>query len=147
MPLRPMQVSDIPSVLGIQDSLRFQEWNQRQYEQELKASYTYATVFEGQGGILGYALFHLLGPDSELLSIAVSEGVQRKGIGHALLQDGLSKLDLQKGDCCFLEVREGNAKARRFYEAHGFSLFATRKKYYADGENAALYRTKGVLNV
>lgn len=147
MPIRKMTFADIPAVLSIQGALAFQEWNERQYEQEIGANYTYATVFEVDGKIIGYAVFHLLGPDSELLSIAVSEKAQRKGIGHALLQDGLSKLDLAQGDCCFLEVREGNAKARRFYESHGFNLFATRKKYYADGENAALYRTEGVLNV
>jgi len=137
-----MQIADIPAVLEIQNALQFQEWNQRQYEQELKASYTYAVVFEEQDQIVGYAVFHLMGPDSELLSIAVSERVQSRGIGSALLDAGLAKLDLQNGDCCFLEVREGNQKARRFYEAHGFNLFAMRKKYYADGENAALYRTE-----
>ena len=83
----------------------------------------------------------MLGADSELLSIAVSETAQRKGIGTQLLHAGLSQLDLDKSDCCFLEVRENNIKARNFYEKHGFNLFGIRKKYYADGENAALYRT------
>ncbi|WP_298770959.1 ribosomal protein S18-alanine N-acetyltransferase [uncultured Fibrobacter sp.] len=147
MPVRPMQVADIPAVLRIQESLRFQEWNSRQYEQELKASYTYASVYEESGNIVGYAVFHLLGADSELLSIAVSKGAQKKGIGKSLLLDGLARLSLQNGDCCFLEVREGNLNARRFYESHGFSQFATRKKYYTDGENAFLYRPEGVLNV
>ena len=85
----------------------------------------------------------MLGADSELLSIAVSESAQRSGIGSQLLQAGLIQLDLDKDDCCFLEVRENNIKARRFYENHGFNLFGIRKKYYADGENAALYSTQG----
>ena len=83
-----------------------------------------------------------MGADSELLSIAVSQSAQRNGIGSKLLQAGLSQLDLDKSDCCFLEVRENNIKARTFYEKHGFTLFGIRKKYYADGENAALYRTE-----
>jgi ribosomal-protein-alanine N-acetyltransferase len=137
-----MNSEDIPAVLRIQGELSFQDWNERQYEQEIKAPYTYAVVYESDGTIVGYAVFHLLGADSELLSIAVSEKAQRKGIGSKLLQAGLSQLDLERSDCCFLEVRENNLKARRFYENHGFTLFATRKKYYADGENAALYRTE-----
>ena len=40
----------------------------------------------------------------------------------------------------FLEVREGNEKARRFYEHHGFEAFGKRNNYYADGETAILYR-------
>ena len=142
MPIRPMNLEDIPAVLKIQGELSFQDWNERQYEHEIKAPYTYAIVYESEGAIVGYAVFHLLGADSELLSIAVSESTQRKGIGSKLLQAGLSQLDLDKSDCCFLEVRENNLKARRFYENHGFTLFAIRKKYYADGENAVLYRTE-----
>lgn len=144
MPIRKMNSADIPVVLRIQGELAFQDWNERQYEQEIKAPYTYAIVYENETGILGYAVFHLLGADSELLSIAVSESAQRSGIGSQLLHAGLSQLDLDKSDCCFLEVRENNIKARRFYENQGFNLFGIRKKYYADGENAALYRTEGV---
>ena len=143
MSIRKMNSADIPAVLRIQGELAFQDWNERQYEQEIKAPYTYAVVYENEGAIEGYAIFHLLGADSELLSIAVSESAQRKGIGTQLLHAGLSQLDLDKSDCCFLEVRENNIKARNFYEKHGFNLFGIRKKYYADGENAALYRTEG----
>ena len=143
MSIRKMNSADIPDVLRIQGELAFQDWNERQYEQEIKAPYTYAIVYEGDNGIEGYAVFHLLGADSELLSIAVSNSAQRKGIGSQLLHAGLSQLDLDKSDCCFLEVRENNIKARNFYEKHGFNLFGIRKKYYADGENAALYRTEG----
>lgn len=143
MSIRKMNSADIPAVLRIQGELAFQDWNKRQYEQEIKAPYTYAVVYENEGAIEGYAVFHLLGADSELLSIAVSETAQRKGIGTQLLHAGLSQLDLDKSDCCFLEVRENNIKARNFYEKHGFNLFGIRKKYYADGENAALYRTEG----
>jgi ribosomal-protein-alanine N-acetyltransferase len=143
MSIRKMNSADIPAVLRIQGELAFQDWNERQYELEIKAPYTYAVVYETETGIVGYAVFHLLGADSELLSIAVSESAQRGGIGSQLLRSGLSQLDLDKTDCCFLEVRENNIKARRFYESHGFNLFGIRKKYYADGENAALYRTQG----
>ena len=143
MSIRKMNSADIPAVLRIQGELAIQDWNERQYEQEIKAPYTYAVVYENEGAIEGYAVFHLLGADSELLSIAVSETAQRKGIGTQLLHAGLSQLDLDKSDCCFLEVRENNIKARNFYEKHGFNLFGIRKKYYADGENAALYRTEG----
>jgi len=88
--------------------------------------------------LLGYAIFHLLGPDSELLSIATRPSEQRKGVGTQLLNAGLDQLT--HDDQCFLEVRNGNAKARSFYEKNGFELYGNRKKYYADGEDAALYK-------
>ena len=81
MPIRLMNSADIPAVLRIQGELAFQDWNERQYELEIKAPYTYAIVYENEGEIIGYAVFHLLGADSELLSIAVRETAQKSGIG------------------------------------------------------------------
>lgn len=165
MPVREMKIDDLPQVLQIQKALAFQDWNKRQFIAEITANYALCVVYEEAqfnsaqsnstqtnsaqsnedprlrgDDILGYAVFHLMGPDSELLSIAANAPHQRTGIGTALLNAGLAHLDFAKGDKMFLEVREGNTKARRFYEKHGFEPYAERKKYYADGENAILYQ-------
>ena len=151
MPVREMTIDDLPQVLQIQKALAFQDWNERQFIAEITANYALCVVYEEAqfntnedprlrgDDILGYAIFHLMGPDSELLSIATNDSHQRAGIGTALLNAGLAHLDFENGDKMFLEVREGNTKARRFYEKHGFEPYAERKKYYADGENAILY--------
>ena len=139
MKLREMTENDLPQVLELQRELAFQDWNEKQFASEIRASYAYCVVSEDAGKLLGYAIFHLLGPDSELLSIATRTSEQRKGIGSQLLKAGLDKLT-ESGDQCFLEVRDGNAKARAFYEKHGFKLYSVRKKYYSDGEDAALYK-------
>jgi ribosomal-protein-alanine acetyltransferase len=144
MPIREMKESDLPRVLEIQQELAFQDWNTAQFAAELRANYALCVVYEtiteqGSPQITGYAIFHLLGPDSELLSIAISRNCQHKGIGKMLLNAGLSRLNPEEKDRCFLEVREGNCTARQFYEKNGFKLFGTRKNYYSDGENACLY--------
>lgn len=139
MLLRQMTENDLPQVLELQRELAFQDWNEKQFLSEIRASYAYCVICEDDGKLLGYAIFHLLGPDSELLSIATRTSEQRKGIGSQLLKAGLDKLT-ESGDQCFLEVRDGNAKARAFYEKHGFKLYSVRKKYYSDGEDAALYK-------
>ena len=149
MQLREMTEDDLPQVLELQGELAFQDWDEKQFLSEIRANYAYCVVCEdgdgecgkvdSHGELLGYAIFHLLGSDSELLSIATKESEQRKGIGTQLLQAGLDKLT-EDGDQCFLEVRVGNTKARTFYEKHGFVLYNSRKKYYSDGEDAALYK-------
>ena len=140
MSIREMKDSDLPQVLAIQKALAFQEWNERQFLAEIHASYALCVVYEQANSIAGYAIFHLMGPDSELLSIATDASVQRQGIGAELLQAGLGKIDISAGDKMFLEVREGNEKARRFYERHGFEAYGKRESYYDDGETAILYR-------
>lgn len=140
MQLRQMTESDLPQVLELQGELAFQDWDEKQFLSEIRASYAYCVVCKDESNrLLGYAVFHLLNSDSELLSIATKESEQRKGIGSQLLQAGLNKLT-EDDDQCFLEVRVGNAKARAFYEKHGFELYHSRKKYYSDGEDAALYK-------
>ena len=143
MPIREMKEDDLPQVLALQRSLAFQDWNEKQFAAEIKAGYALCVVYEDPAtsgnDILGYAVFHLLGPDSELLSIAVNSARQRTGIGKKLLEAGLGKLDFISGDKMFLEVREGNDKARRFYERNGFTEYSRRDRYYSDGENAILY--------
>ena len=139
MPIREMREEDLPQVLALQCRLAFQDWNEKQFIAEIRASYALCVVYEQNNFIDGYAIFHLMGPDSELLSIATSPEHQRAGIGTVLLNEGLSKLDFAGGDRMFLEVRKGNAKARRFYEKNGFREYSTRKNYYNDGEDAVLY--------
>lgn len=150
MPIRIMKPDDLPQVLDIQRALAFQDWNEKQFTSEINASYALCVVYEDPGtlngaskgtpAILGYAVFHLMGPDSELLSIATVAASQRKGISTELLQAGLTRLDFSAGDKMFLEVREGNENARAFYERHGFNAYAKRDGYYSDGETAILYR-------
>lgn len=151
MPIRKMEIEDIPAVIAIQNELRFQEWNEKQFAAEIRANYSFCIVYESckndcnnksYSEILGYAIFHILGPDSELLSIATCSNHQQKGIGQKILDAGFAQLNFTEGDCCFLEVREGNIKARRFYEKNGFKECGERKRYYADGENAILYCKK-----
>lgn len=140
MPIRPMNEADLPNVLALQNTLGFQKWNEKQFRSELRASYALCLVYEDAETFAGYAIFHLMGSDSELLTIAVDPKFQRKGIASSLLHEGLDKLNRENGDHCFLEVRQGNFGARSLYEKHGFQAYGQRERYYDDGETAILYR-------
>ena len=140
MPIRPMTEADLPSVLALQGTLGFQKWNERQFLSELRASYALCLVYEDAETFAGYTIFHLMGSDSELLTIAVDPKFQRKGIASTLLNEGLGKLNQENGDHCFLEVREGNSAAKALYEKHGFQPYGQRERYYDDGETAILYK-------
>lgn len=71
-----------------------------------------------------------------VLSVAVLEAGQRRGVGRALvaLAEELARED--GASVMLLEVRRDNAGARAFYEALGFFCFNVRRRYYADGEDA-----------
>ena len=87
-------------------------------------------VIEDNGKIAGHTVFTMIGPDCELLSVAVSEEYRRKGYGEALVRD---VLDIAKNKGCtsvLLEVRVSNSKAQCLYDKVGFEPIAQRKDFY-----------------
>jgi [ribosomal protein S18]-alanine N-acetyltransferase len=62
----------------------------------------------------------------ELLNMAVAVESRHRGVGRALLEKLLSTA----AGSVFLEVRESNSGARKFYESMGFSEIGKRPGYY-----------------
>lgn len=84
-----------------------------------------------------FALGRLVGPEAELLTLAVAPSQRRRGIAIRLLDalhTSLSKLGAQE---IFLEVAEKNDPALALYEKVGYRQIGRRKGYYtATGEPA-----------
>ncbi|MFQ5348389.1 MAG: ribosomal protein S18-alanine N-acetyltransferase [Rhodothalassiaceae bacterium] len=78
----------------------------------------------------GYALLRCAADEAELLSIGVEPAFQSQGIGRQLMAAvrahcaglGVTRL--------FLEVRERNIRACRFYRRLGFAETGRRRDYY-----------------
>jgi len=91
----------------------------------------------------GYALFQLLPGETEILRIGIAPGERGRGRGRRLLAACLEELSANGHSAVHLEVRAGNAPARRLYERLGFELTGHRRAYYADGEDALRYSFRG----
>ncbi|MBQ7708097.1 MAG: ribosomal protein S18-alanine N-acetyltransferase [Lachnospiraceae bacterium] len=90
----------------------------------------------------GYLMANIIIDESELLKIAVSSELQRRGIGRSLMYEYFEYI---KPYCkrSILEVRQSNIKARRLYEALGYKSISVRKDYYnAPVEDAVIYEYK-----
>ena len=90
----------------------------------------------------GYLMANVIIDESELLRIAVSSEMQRKGIGRALMEEYFEYI---RPNCVrsILEVRQSNIKARRLYEVLGYTNISIRKEYYnAPVEDAIIYECK-----
>lgn len=88
--------------------------------------------------VIGFALFHFLKGDetAHLLKICVSPSVRGTSASAKFWTDIVSKLKLLGISSIYLEVEEGNHRARGFYQKVGFSPLRTIKGYYSDGSNA-----------
>lgn len=77
--------------------------------------------------------------DAELYNIAVRVDARRAGIGTLLMNDLRRRLLEKEVATVWLEVRESNRPAIKFYEKHGFVAQVTRPNFYVNPtENAVI---------
>ncbi|MCL4334867.1 MAG: ribosomal protein S18-alanine N-acetyltransferase [Candidatus Thermoplasmatota archaeon] len=85
------------------------------------------------GRIVGYIVALLLdGSSSDIESIAVDPESSRRGIGTTLLLAMEEQLRVMGVVKSYLEVRENNNEAIRFYIKHGYKTVQFLKNYYTE---------------
>ena len=89
-----------------------------------------SVVEDAAGGLLGYVVALVVGPEAEIADLAVAPEARRLGIGRALLRRVLAELGEVGARTVYLEVRESNRAARTLYEASGFGSVGRRRGYY-----------------
>ncbi len=128
--IRPLEPSDIPAILEIQNSCsEAAQWSDSAYR-TLGHAAEKAWLAEQNGDIAGFLVARVVASEMEILNLAVRASLRRQGIAAALLRDALL-FGVQAGARrAFLEVRYSNTAARKFYEAHGFCPAGSRRNYY-----------------
>jgi len=91
--------------------------------------------------IIGYSIFRYEKNINKkdichLLKIGVHPEFQKMGIGSVLLKDMFLNMRKNKSKIVYLEVREGNKNAIKFYEKKGFFKSKIIENYYENGESA-----------
>jgi tRNA threonylcarbamoyladenosine biosynthesis protein TsaB len=77
------------------------------------------------GAPVGFVLARAAADEAEIIAIGVRPSHRRKGIARRLLRE------LNIPPRLFIEVAEGNAAARAFYDSEGFARAGERRGYYA----------------
>jgi ribosomal-protein-alanine N-acetyltransferase len=98
---------------------------------------TFGLIHSLGGMILG----RVAADEAEILTLAVSPGQRRLGVGSALLRAAMNRAAAQGAVAMFLEVAVTNTAARALYAAHGFTEAGLRRRYYSDGTDALVLRS------
>ena len=72
--------------------------------------------------------------ETELLNLAVTPEFRRQGVARKLVKSLLA----ESPGVVYLEVRESNRAARKFYDHMGFQEVSSRPGYYRDPSEAAI---------
>ena len=131
----PMTVADLDRVLAIENAAYAFPWTRGNFVDSLAAGY-HARLLRTERGppvIVGYSL-SMAGPgELHLLNLTVAPAWQRRGLARRLLDDLVALARAPALGQIWLEVREGNARAREVYRRYGFAALGRRRGYYPAG--------------
>jgi len=104
-------------------------------------------VLEDDGVIEGMVAFRIVADEAEILNLAVDSRRRRHGIGSSLMEDAIEQCIATGVKKIFLEVRESNGGARKFYSHLGFTENGRRRQYYRQPVEDALVLVRTVESV
>lgn len=147
--IRRLSQRDLEEILKIQKETHLTRWAKKDYQREIKRKDSIPLVaVTGNKEVCGFAVVRLLTGDrpgffksSEIFNIAISTSFQRFGIGQKIFDEIRMKLKEKEVSEIWLEVRESNNRAIKFYRKNGFEQISVRKNYYQKPiENALIFR-------
>lgn len=122
-----MQPEDVAAIVQIETKTSPHPWRENQFHESLKRHHCYVMT-DGES-LMGFMIYTLIGPESEILNIAIHPNHHGKGYGGELLDyliDAVSKTAQR----LYLEVRASNSPAIRLYQNAGFAEICVRHDYY-----------------
>lgn len=126
--IRKFTEDDVDSIYNLEMSVYSDFYSEQTIENDLiSENSTYYCIYSN-GVFAGYINIGLCIDFIEIYRITVAEPFRKKGYALLLLEKA-EKLCIENNvPQLLLEVREGNAPARRLYEKFGFCECGTRKK-------------------
>lgn len=132
--LHAMQAGDVEAVLAIEQRAYEFPWSRGNFIDSLSAGYLAQVLRSADGTLLGYFLAMQGVAELHLLNITVLPECQGQGLARLML-DALQTLARAHGcEQIWLEVRQGNERARRVYARYGFAEVGLRRAYYPAAE-------------
>jgi [ribosomal protein S18]-alanine N-acetyltransferase len=135
-PCLPVDLSQVKIILD--QSQEASAWSMEVLLESLNQYPKYFLIATQAKEIVGFISGRAASDEGEILNLAVKTQVRRTGLGQTLLQ---ALLDVfREGNVLqvFLEVRESNVAAIRFYAKAGFHQVGARPAYYRNPDEAAL---------
>ena len=119
--LRPVERSDIPTLLKIEEVCFEEMWRYDTISfQDIAATHPYFMVGELDGKVIGYQFNALDGEFGYLVRIAVHPSVNGRGIGARFMAEAIRFFERARVLRIMLNSQDDNIHAHRLYEWFGF---------------------------
>lgn len=133
--------ADIPRLMVLErQASSAAHWSAEQYQTVFSANAPSRVllILEEDGNIQGFITGRGLDKELEIENVVVAESARRRHLGSHLLQEFLALARSRGTEKVFLEVRESNLAARRWYEKSAFSECGRRRFYYREPQEDAI---------
>lgn len=128
--IREMKQDDLPRVAEIEKSIFSVPWSAQGFADSMKQECTLFLTAVQDGEIAGYCGMFQSFDEADITNVAVEEKCRGRGIAEAMLRELMSRGTGRGISAYTLEVRLGNAPARRLYEKLGFETAGIRRNFY-----------------
>lgn len=142
--IRPMTAADVPSVAALEKLCFSDPWSVSSIASELDNPLSLWLVWEENGAAAAYLGVQRVPPQADVMNVAVSPALRRRGIARALFAE--LERRLPEIDELFLEVRASNSGAIALYRTLGFEQVGRRPNYYLDPREDALILRKELFH-
>lgn len=142
--IRPMTAADVPSVAALEKLCFSDPWSASSIASELDNPLSLWLVWEEDGAATAYLGVQRVPPQADVMNVAVSPALRRRGIARALFAE--LERRLPEIDELFLEVRASNSGAIALYRTLGFEQVGRRPNYYLDPREDALILRKELFH-
>lgn len=142
--IRPMTAADVPSVAALEKLCFSDPWSVSSIASELDNPLSLWLVWEEDGTAAAYLGVQRVPPQADVMNVAVSPALRRRGIARALFAE--LERRLPEIDELFLEVRASNSGAIALYRTLGFAQVGRRPNYYLDPREDALILRKELFH-
>ncbi|HLK32310.1 MAG TPA: ribosomal protein S18-alanine N-acetyltransferase [Terriglobales bacterium] len=138
--IRQATAQDLGALLELEQAApTAAHWSRAHYAQILQGeSPRRLCLLAEKGGLAGFVIAQISGPEWELENVVVQAASRRRGYGKLLLQALTDQARRQEATAILLEVRASNAPARALYESCGFKQMGLRRLYYREPEEDAI---------
>jgi ribosomal-protein-alanine N-acetyltransferase len=135
--VRPALPADLARLEAIHAEAFARPWPAAELQTMLASDGVSALVAEGDGALAGFIMLRVVADEGEILTLAVSLAMRRRGAGQALVLAAADSGRLTGAHTLWLEVADDNPAARQLYEQMDFVEIGRRKGYYPRPEGAA----------
>lgn len=144
--IRGIEASHIGALIALGDKTNLSPWAAQSYIDELKDPRSIMLRLEAsENATAGFIVGRIVtaadsvdAVDADIYNIAVEPSVQNNGHGQMLLDAFLDNCRSSLVRSVWLEVRESNNTAIKFYLRNGFYAVTTRKHFYTNPPEHAL---------